>query len=219
MNDLGYNIASLFASSFGLNVSKGFNPKAGNGRPDDPKGIYQGIEFVDQEEALHLSELGTPVLFPITLLASTYRRYNDIGKIEEVTMEEFQLPISCVVDFRLPKIMAKTNVSGGKGTVKELFGFDDWQIAIKGFFLKEGNQPQGLTHPLEQEKRLTEWCELACSVEVAGELFNMRDINSIALGELAINAERGRPGIRPFTLPCLSDDPVELQIDNSNPSL
>lgn len=217
MSDLNYNIANLFANSFGYKVTKAYDPKIGAGQADDPKGIYQGIEFVDQEEALHLSALGTPVLFPITLLASTYKRYNDIGKIEKVTMEDFQLPISCVVDFRLPKIMPRTNVSGGRGTVKELFGFDDWQITIKGFFLKEGNQPQGLINPLEQEKRLTDWCQLASSVEVAGEIFNMRDINTIALGELAINAERGRPGIRPFTLPCLSDDPVELQIDNSNP--
>lgn len=216
MEDERYNIANLFAESFGLKVNKAFDPSVGNGNANDPNGLYQGIEFVDQEEATKLSALGTPILFPITLLADTYRRYDDFGKIEKVEMEDYQLPISCVVDFRLPKIMNKTNVSGGKGTVKEIFGFDDWQINIKGFFINENNQPQGLTKLLDQEKRLVEWSHLTCSVGVLGELFSLRDIKSITLGDLAVNAERGRPGIRQFSLPCLSDDPVEFQIYNDN---
>lgn len=212
-----YDIPNLFLKSFGLKIEKAFSPDVESGKAKDPNSTYPGIEFVDREEAHKLSALGTPILFPITLLADTYRRYDDFGKIEEAPMKEFQLPITCVADFSHPKIVAKTNVSGGKGTVKEIFGFDDWQINIKGLFINEGRQPQGFKNGFDQEQALIKWTNLASSVGVLGDLFAMRDIKSITLGELSVNAVRGRPGLRPFTLPCMSDDPVEFQIDNSNP--
>lgn len=210
--DLNYNISDLFAESFGLKVGKAYDPKVGNGRPDDPKGVYQGIEFIDAEEAERLSYLGTPVLFPITFVAGTYKRYDEQGKIEDVQMEDFQLPVTCIADFKRAKQLATTNISGGKGTVKELFGFEDWQINIKGFFLFDKEQPQGLKTPLEQETRMVQWENLACSVGATGAFFGCRSIEAITLKELNVNSKRGQPGIRPFSIPCLSDEAVELQI-------
>lgn len=212
MEGTDYNIANLFAESFGLKVSKAYSPSVGNGLADDPKGVYQGIEFVDEEEATELSQMGTPILFPITFLAGPYIRYDDQGKIEHVQMEDFRLPVSCIADFRQAKIIAKTNVSGGKGTVKEIFGFDDWQIGIKGFFLPERNHPQGLEKPLDQELKLLEWVDLACSVGILGHLFTMRGIHAITIEDFNVTTERGRPKARPFSLTATSDETVIFKI-------
>ena len=211
--EMNYNISQLFAESFGLKVNQGYSPEIGSGKANDPKGIYEGISFTNSlEEAERLSFLGTPILFPISFSAGTYKKYDDNGVITNEIMPEFTLPNTCVLDFNRPKIIAKTTMSSGYGEVKEIFGFRDWQINIKGFFIPDPQQPQGLFSPYEQENRMNDWYELVSSIGIQNVLMYNRNILNITIEDFRVQGERGKPNMRPFTITATSDDPIEFQI-------
>ncbi|MEH6405766.1 MAG: DUF6046 domain-containing protein [Leeuwenhoekiella sp.] len=207
---MSYTIPNLFLESFGLQVKKAYNPQTSNSRADHPTGTYKGIEFIEDEEASKLSYLGTPVLFPITFVGGNYKRFASDGRIEDIRMADFQLPVACVVDFRRPKTIITTPVSGGYGTVKEIFAFNDWELTINGFFLPDPNQAQGLVSPYDQEIETNNWNELVSSIAVESQIFLDRKIESITISDFNVNSLRGQPKIRPFTINATSDEPIEL---------
>ncbi len=209
---MDYTIPNLFLSAFGLKIEKMYAPQIGSNLPQEPGDLYSGIEVITSlQEAVKISHLGTPILFPITFLAGTYKAYDKVtGAIEDVVMEEFQLPTACVASFRRRKIMNTTRMSGGYGTVKEIYGFDDYQININGFFIPDPGQPQGKISVLEQENELNKWDGLASSIKVSSELFNLREIPAIVMEEFNVVPERGKPNIRPFSIRAISDEPTEI---------
>lgn len=213
---MDYTIPNLFLEAFGIKLSGIYNPQISGGATA-PNGIYGGMEIVqDINRAKEMSFLGTPILFPITLMEGSYKKYRQDGSLDTAhQMREFRLPITSVVDFDRAKNMSVTNINGGRSTVKEIYGFEDWNIQINGFLLPDPMQPQGFTTPLAQEEELYRWDELACSVDVLSELFSMRDIASITIKNISIRALRGKPNIRPFSIQALSDEPIELLIRNT----
>ena len=217
--EFGYSIpplANLFLNAFGIRLGGGFLPEVGSGNADDPVAFYTGLEIVeDLNEAFEMSDKGTPILFPIRFLENTYKKYNRNGELVDVKMGTFRLPIASVVSFKRDKIMGTTKVNGGRGSVKEIYGFDDWQVTINGFLIPDPSQPQGFKHPLEQERELNKWDELASSIEVGCELFSLRKIKNLTLQGINIEPMRGRPNIRAYTINALSDEPIELNIKSS----
>lgn len=228
---MGYDVSNMFLEQFGIKLNGAYYPKTGsaaaddpdgnyqtntgNGAADDPKGAYKNLRVIeDLEEAKRMSHLGTPILFPITFAGGTYKRFSRTGKIEETILGDFLLPATCVADFSRPKTIATTRVSGGYGTVKEVFAFDDWQINIKGFFLPDPNQPQGLTDPYAQEKEMNRWNDLVCGIDIECALFQDRDINTITISDFKVSGERARPNYRPFTISATSDEALELMLVN-----
>lgn len=210
---MSYNLSNLFLESFGLKVNKAYSPEVSNGKADYPNGTYTGIEFLEDElEASKMSYLGTPVLFPINFVGNTYKRFDSTGKIIDIVLGDFQLPAACIVDFRRPKNIVTTAVSGGYGTVKEIFAFSDWEITINGFFLPDSKQPQGLNSPYEQEVELNKWNELVTAIDVESRIFLDRDIKSITINDFSVQTLRGQPKIRPFSINASSDEPIELEI-------
>jgi hypothetical protein len=111
--------------------------------------------------------------------------------------------------------MGDTKVNGGRGSVKEIYGFDNWQVTINGFLIPDHSQPQDLKFPLQQEKELAKWDELASSIEVGCELFTLRKITNLTIKGVSFEPMRGKPNIRTFTINALSDEPIELNIKSS----
>jgi hypothetical protein len=210
---MDYTIQKLFKEAFGVNVSGIYMPSTSKGAQAPKEGLYNGIEVTeDVAEAIRKSHLGTPILFPVTFLGGSYQKYNFKGEIERVNYSDFELPASCIIDFSRAKNMSTTKLSGSYTTVKEIYGFDDWQITINGFFLPDPAQPQGFFKPLDQEKELVKWDELACAIDVLCPLFADKNISSISIHSLDIKALRGQPNIRPFSIRATSDEPIELNI-------
>jgi hypothetical protein len=207
-----YNISNLFLGAFGLKVSDSY--KVGiEDKAQDPKGLFGGIEIIeDVNEAFEISSYGTPILFPITFLEGTYKKYNDKGEIVEKKMSKFRLPIASIIDFDRQKIVRDTKVNGGKGSVKEIYGFDNWKITINGILIPDKSQPQNLFEIKDQERELTKWDELASAIEVGCELFTDKRVQYITILSIKFNPMRGRPNIRTFTIDALSDMPIELNI-------
>lgn len=218
MIEIGYSVplAGLFQEAFGIRIGGVYKPEISDGTPEDPNGLFTGVEIVeDINDAFEMSALGTPIVFPIFFSEGVYKKYNNKGEIVDKKMGDFRLPIAAIVSFKRDKIMGETKVNGGRGSVKEIYGFDDWQITINGFLIPDGSQPQGLKNPLQQEKELIRWDDLASSIDVRGELFNLRKIYNLAIKGINFEPMRGRPNIRAFTVNALSDEPIELNIKSS----
>lgn len=211
------SVAGLFLDAFGITLGGVYKPEAGDGKADDPttKAPFFGVEYVEDKQVQELSSLGTAIIFPLYFSAGAYNEYNSKGEIIRTQMNDFRLPIASIVSFRRDKIMNSTKMNGGHSTVKEVYGFDDWQVTINGFLLPDKSQPQGFINPLDQEKQLKKWDDLASSVEVLGKPFETLGIKNLTIKGINFEPMRGKPNIRAFTINALSDEPIELNIKSS----
>ena len=96
--------------------------------------------------------------------------------------------------------MSKTHISGRNGTIKEIYGLDDWQIRIRGLCL---DTPQESSR--DQQKRLLEYENISESIGVIGKLFNDKKIDRISIEEMDFKQLEGSPNIIPFEISALSD--------------
>lgn len=208
---MSFNVSELFLEAFGLRVDNVSDAVFDGNKPQYTPINYQGLNIVDDDEAVELSALGTPVIYPITLLGGNYKTYTKDGEVQYEAKSEFRLPITCIVDFDRAKIQQRTKINNGAGgTVKETFGFDDWNIVIRGFCCYDEAQAQGFTTPYEQEEELMAWEKIVDSIGVRGKLFNVREITNIVIQKIPMNSLRGKPNLRPFVIHAWSDEPLEL---------
>jgi len=178
---------------------------------DTPEQInFSGVDIVSREEAIELSYLGTPIVYPVTLKGGIYKIYDAQGNIIEKTMTDFRLPLATIVDFSRDKIKQKTKVAGSMSSVKEMYGHDDWQIRIRGLCLDEPRHPHGLDNFMDQHNRLLDFEELADSIEVEGDLFKEKSIYRLDINQINFPQLQGKPRVLPFDMSCESDESLEL---------
>lgn len=182
-----------------------------------------GLRLNENETELlrtRTSYLGTPILKPITFLAKKFERLEDYGirdlgtynpspankaPVQIIEYANFTLPASSIASFSRRKIISKTPMHNGTGTMKQIYGFEDYRITIRGFLLPEPSQPQGLTTIEAQEKELIKWDNALGNIPILGEDFNgFRDIQAIAIQNIEFPALRGKEKIRPFVINALS---------------
>ena len=182
--DNRYNISQLFKLAFGTNLPVYLTVPIG--KEPARTAEYGSIRTVEREEAMRLSKLGTPIIFP------------------EKQLHDFWLPPATMVDFSRVKNISRTDVIGGNGTVKEIYGFDDWQIRIRTVCHNDELTAR------EYEKRLIEWSEVIQSISVEGDLFGWKNIHNLVIESIDIRSLEGAPNIIPIELNCISDEPFEL---------
>jgi hypothetical protein len=192
------NINELFDIAFGIK-SVGVFKVDGQESKNGLSFNYSGVEVTDDiNEASRMSYLGTPMIIPMTLKGKKYQVYNAKGEIEDRDFADFEMPAATLVNFRRAKIIAKTKALASSGTVKELYGFDDWQIDIRGFCLKDPSHPNAQSAK-QQIKKLLEFEKIVDSIRVFGALFKEKGIDDIVIQQIDI-----------IQLKCVSDQPIEL---------
>lgn len=199
------DISQLFNAAFGF-VPITYKPEVGN--QNSGEAVYGSVAVEETETAKKLSWMGTPIMFPISFISSgnKYLYYNGLGQLKEKeNLADFDLPPTTVVDFRRAKNITKTNVLGNNGTVKEIYGFDDWQIRIRGLIL---DTPTEKAYDIQSE--LLKWDNLADDIEVKGDLFLDKDIYRITIEEIDFRQPQGRHNVIPFEITASSDQPLEL---------
>ena len=210
---MNYSIPNLFLDAFGLKIGGIYKPEISDGKPNEPNNFFKGLKFIeDEDDTGNISASGTQILFPLVFQSGSYKKYNNIGEIIEIKKESFRLPIASIVSFQRNKIMTETKLNGGRGSVKEIYGFDDWQITINGFLIPDDSQPQNLKTVLQQEKELKKWDDLCSSIPIFGKPFSNLNINNITIKGISFDPMRGRPKIKTFTINAVSDEPIELNI-------
>ncbi|WP_166964601.1 DUF6046 domain-containing protein [Yeosuana marina] len=166
---------------------------------------YQSIPTKPIEDVKKMSWMGTPVMFPMKFKGGSYQYYKPSGVLDQKRLNDFELPHASVADFRRAKNITKTNVLGSNGTVKEIYGFDDWQIRIRGLCLDTPN-----LSAYEQHKQLLKWEEIADSIEVIGALFKDKSIYRLTIEDFDFKQPQGKQNVIPFEITASSDEPLEL---------
>lgn len=201
--DNRYNISQLFKLAFGVNNPVYIvNPI----QKDNKSDIHYSpqIKEVELKEAEQLSKLGTPVVFPIKLEAGDYNFYDKNSRIIKKKLSEFWFPPATLVDFSRAKNITRTDVIGGSGTVKEIYGLDDWSIRIRTICIADKLSTR------EYEKRIIEWANVVQSIPVVGDLFGDKDIYNMVIESIDITSIEGAPNVVPIELNCVSDEPFEI---------
>lgn len=172
-------------------------------------GAAQGVSYVSEEEAEARSYLGTPVLGTVTFMGGSYKVYDNKGALNNQSMNDFLFPYATIVDFSRAMNVTKTKVLGSDGTVKEIYGLDDWSVSIKGIALDDERRPSQKTAH-EQIDELVKWRSVCDSINVNGKLFNNKDIYALCVDSLDIRPKQGKYNVITFDLKCTSDKPMEL---------
>lgn len=179
----------------------------GGGIPAGPLN-FDNIRVTGEVEAERLSWMGTPVMGTFTFMSGQYNSYRR-GQIVKIQMPDFLFPYATIVTFSRAMNMTQTKILGASGTVKEIYGLDDWEITIQGVCLTDTDRPDHKTAD-EQAGELTRWRGITDTINVSGNIFSSKDIYALCVKNLSINPERGKPGVIPFTIEAVSDEPVEL---------
>lgn len=208
--DARYNLSKLFSAAFGINspifITEPLGKKALNTFD------YNGIGLIEDyytKEAT--SWMGTPIIGLLKFKSGTYKIYNSTGILEDIEYNDFVLPPATLFSFRRSKNITKTNLSGSNGTVKEIFGFDDWIVDVKGLAI---DTPQSSAR--DQIIAIKEWEELASAISVSGKLFTTKNIHAVVMDDYKEESVQGSPGIIPFSMTLTSDDAVELILPDVN---
>ena len=209
MNNLSLNIANLFAEVFGVS-SPVFIPwgrELATRIPSD----YKDVSLSAKDEAQRMSWMGTPVLDSFTLDGGSYNTYDDHGRLTRMTLDDFVFPYATIVEFERNMNVTKTKVLGNAGTVKEMYGLDDWNISIRGFCLDDKSRQKQKT-AYEQLNELVRWRNVVDSINVTGYLFKDKDIYSMVIESMILAPVQGKENVYSFNLRAVSDNPIELKL-------
>lgn len=203
-----FNIGALFTQVFG--ISSPIYLPWGRNLKDYKPGDYQGVTTITPKEAETYSWMGTPVIGNFILDGRKYYTYNPDGSRGEINLASFPVPYATLVDFSRSMNVTKTKVLGNSGTVKEIYGLDDWSINIRGFCIADKSR-NGFKTVEEQVNALVNYGKVTEAIGVTGSLFNQKEIYSIVIDELSFNPIQGNSSVVPFTIRATSDNPIELR--------
>lgn len=210
MADSRYNLSQLFKAAFGINSPIFITQPLSKEQKETFD--YKGIEMItDYHKSEATSWMGTPIIGLLKFKGGTYKQYNSSGVLEDRQMPDFTLPPATLFSFRRAKNITKTNLLGSNGTVKEIFGFDDWIIEAKGLAI---DTPE--MSATDQIKTLGEWENLAASIEISGSLFTNKNIHAITIDDYKEESVQGSPGIIPFSMALSSDESIVLILPDTN---
>lgn len=209
MPNTGINIANLFAEVFGVSAPI-FIPYGRQLPAFAPEG-WKDFRIIKREEALLKSWMGTPVMDSFALASGTYRCFDVKGNLSDIEMDDFVMPYATLVEFSRQMNVTKTKVMGNFGTVKEIYGLDDWNINIRGFCLTDKGRESQKTAD-EQAHALVMWSRLVDSIEVSGDLFVQKAIYSLVMENFQLAPMQGKPDVYSFTISAVSDKSIELRL-------
>ena len=207
MADIRFQVSELFQIAFGINSPVFITEPLLKQPPANLS--FKGLEMLpDYYKPEGTSWMGTPIIFPAKLLGGSYMRYTATGEIERVQMQDTPCPPATMFAFRRAKNITRTQLLGNNGTVKEIYGFDDWVIDVRGLCIDEPNRSAE-----EQLRQLLEWENIADSLKVSGRLFSQMPgtgITAVSIADWSHNVQQGSPGVIAFQCQLFSDEPIEL---------
>ncbi|MCT4644373.1 MAG: DUF6046 domain-containing protein [Carboxylicivirga sp.] len=170
---------------------------------------YNGVEVEEELEYENAPvRYGQKSFGAFWLKGGRYLSYDYNGELVEKEYSDLLMPLATMVDFSRPKIVGKTTTN--IGTVKEIYGLDDWTISINGIILPDKYNPYTQQTVAEQMDALQQFHEIAGSVEVEGQIFAQRKISRIVTEDIEFKPVQGRPNMMQFSIPAISDEDLLL---------
>ena len=199
-----YNLSQLFKTAFGINSPIFITEPVS--KQQRKSFDFKGVEMIEDyytKEAT--SWMGTPIIGLLNFNGGFYNKYNSKGEIVQKQLQDFTLPPATLFSFRRSKNITKTNLLGSNGTIKEVFGFDDWVIDVKGLAV---DTPQSSAR--QQIETLLNWESLANQISISGDLFTKKDISAVVIEDFKQEVIQGNPSVIPFTMTLTSDEDILL---------
>jgi hypothetical protein len=196
----------------------GLGYKLPESQSQSPELNYSGMPVVTLDENNVMSYLNTPIEQQIIFKAGNYDVLKNGIVVSRNFPNDYPLSASCICEFSRGKIMDKTNINGTEGYVKELWGFEDWTVNIKGLLFCERNnmsKNNSAIFPDEEIKKLKEYEEITDAVDVFGVMFGLLDIKSLSVEKVSVSDIKGVPNAKSFQMFCTSDTAQELIIKNN----
>lgn len=149
------------------------------------------------------SALGTPVMQDITFKSVTFTDFNTGLKrtTADLVMQTILLNVT-----QAKKIIL-TEIQGLDGTVKEYIGLDDFQITVNGIIVGENGH-----NPTDEIIALIRTLVARPAVPVVCTYLNNLGVFNVVIKEFTLDQEAGGYSKQNFTINCLSDAEVILQI-------
>lgn len=121
------------------------------------------------------------------------------------------LPNEPTVYISNQKIVVQTDLVGSqrKGSVKELIGFGDYEIIIRGLAI---NYASYQVYPEEQVKALHDLYQRRESLQVEGAIFSLLGIYRLVITRMALPELRGVQHCQAYEFTCISDEDFTLEL-------
>ncbi|SFB80158.1 hypothetical protein SAMN05421780_101542 [Flexibacter flexilis DSM 6793] len=158
---------------------------------------------------------GTPIMMPVSFGGKKYNVFAPDGSLKSVDYKTYQLPATTFCEFSRDKRIAETPINGGVGSIRELYGFSDWEITIRGLLITETKQSGMMAcdvFPEDEIRNLQAWENIAASVDVSGLMFNILKIRSIDIKKITIGVIEDAPNVIPFQISAASAQAQELYV-------
>ena len=153
----------------------------------------------DSDERIATSFLGTPIYDNIVLSGEN----TELGDSTELRIDEVLITVN------QSKNIITTPINGRNGTVKEYISDGDYVISINGFIVS--NVPN--LYPRDRVNLLVDFCKVQSQIKISSDILNsVFNIQSIVIDNYTIAQTAGFRNRVPFTISCLSDDDIEIQI-------
>lgn len=172
---------------------------------------FPGVEIEEELEYENAPvRFGQKTFGAFWLKGGRYLNYDYKSELNEVEYSDLLMPLATMVDFSRDKVVTKTPTVGGVGSVKEIYGLDDWNISISGIILPDTLNPYTQQTVSEQMDILQRYHEIAGSIEVEGQLFAQRNITRIVTESLSFSPIQGRPNMMQYSIQAVSDEDLLL---------
>jgi len=125
-----------------------------------------------------------------------------------VGLDDFKFPLDPIISISSKNIITRryVNKSKTRGSIKERWSQDDWEISITGIVISANGE-----FPVNTIKALRAFCDVAESVDVVCDLFNQMDIQRIAIESIEFPFTKGVEN-QAFIIKAYSDETYTLLI-------
>ncbi len=149
-----------------------------------------------------VSRLGTPVFSNLDISAFSYT--TNSGRQIDVPAINFDTVLFTV---NQQKNIITTDLQGRNSSVKEYISDKDYQIEIMGVLNAENRN-----FPLEDLQDLIAMLKAPVSLSINSWYLDLFGISNLVVMSYDIGQEEGKYSNQSFSISCLSDVPIELQI-------
>ena len=125
-----------------------------------------------------------------------------------VVVNGYKFPVGTSVDVMGNKKIAKTEIPGHKGTIKQFTGMDDYQITVNIV----SNHLNHLTAKLELKKIISLWEKTDEPLFMVCPKTAMYGINRVVFESISHPTVAGFPGMEILTLNFISDTLYEIEL-------
>lgn len=171
--------------------------------------VQEGVEVESSAELKSRLESGlvenTNWIVPLTFQKLTF-----VENGKETTLDSFKFPLDPIISLSSKNIITRryVNKSKTRGSIKERWSQDDWEITISGVIIAAKE-----VYPKATLKALRDFCDAPKSVDVLCDLLNEMDIYHLSIESVDFPFTKGI-GNQAFVIKAYSDGDYDLLIKN-----